>query len=146
MILGGFRGWRSEEIHQDIVQAEREGWARYLGFVSAEDLPGLFAGARLFCFPSLYEGFGLPVLEAMSSGVPVVCSNSSSLPEVAGNAALLTEPDDVAGLQTALLRALEDEQWRDSAIRTGLQHSAKFSWARCANETLSAYRSLLEKQ
>lgn len=146
LILSGFRGWRSEDIHQDIAQAQREGWARYLGFVSAEDLPSLFAGARLFCFPSHYEGFGLPVLEAMSSGVPVVCSNSSSLPEVAGNAALLTEPEDVAGLQAALLRGLEDEQWRDTAILAGLQHSATFSWARCANETLAAYRSLLDKR
>ena len=89
LILSGYHGWRSEAIHSRIAQAQQEGWARYLGFIASEDLPLLFAGARLFTFPSHYEGFGLPVLEAMSSGVPVVCSNSSSLPEVAGSAALM---------------------------------------------------------
>ena len=142
LVLSGFKGWRSESIHQDIAKAEREGWARYLGFVSADDLPLLFAGARLFCFPSLYEGFGLPVLEAMSSGVPVICSNSSSLPEVAGNSAMLVSPEDTEGLRAALQRGLEDAEWRSSASTEGLLHSRTFSWSRCANETVTAYQSL----
>ena len=118
LILTGYQGWRNEQIRQRIEQAEAEGWARYLGFVPASDLPLLFSGARLFTFPSLYEGFGLPVLEAMSSGVPVVCSNSS-LPEVAGKAALMSEPLDVETLTDNLRRGLEDEHWRSSAIDKG---------------------------
>lgn len=142
LILSGFKGWRSEDIHQAIAKAEREGWARYLGFIAADELPLLFAGARLFCFPSLYEGFGLPVLEAMSSGVPVICSNSSSLPEVAGNTAMQVAPEDTDGLRAALQRGLEDPEWRRSASSEGLRHSRTFSWSRCASETITAYQSL----
>jgi len=142
LILTGYQGWRNEQIRQRIEQAEAEGWARYLGFVPASDLPLLFSGARLFTFPSLYEGFGLPVLEAMSSGVPVVCSNSSSLPEVAGKAALMSEPLDVETLTDNLRRGLEDEHWRSSAIDKGLSHSAMFSWQRCASETIAVYKTV----
>ncbi|MDH2246062.1 glycosyltransferase family 4 protein [Pseudomonas sp. GD03855] len=142
LILTGYEGWRNEQIRQRIEQAEAEGWARYLGFVPASDLPLLFSGARLFTFPSLYEGFGLPVLEAMSSGVPVVCSNSSSLPEVAGKAALMSEPLDVEALTDNLRRGLEDEHWRSSAIDKGLSHSAMFSWQRCASETIAVYKTV----
>jgi len=142
LILTGYEGWRNEQIRQRIEQAEAEGWARYLGFVPASDLPLLFSGARLFTFPSLYEGFGLPVLEAMSSGVPVVCSNSSSLPEVAGKAALMSEPLDVETLTDNLRRGLEDEHWRSSAIDKGLSHSAMFSWQRCASETIAVYKTV----
>lgn len=142
LILTGYQGWRNEQIRQRIEQAEAEGWARYLGFFPASDLPLLFSGARLFTFPSLYEGFGLPVLEAMSSGVPVVCSNSSSLPEVAGKAALMSEPLDVETLTDNLRRGLEDEHWRSSAIDKGLSHSAMFSWQRCASETIAVYKTV----
>ncbi|MGY1449113.1 glycosyltransferase family 4 protein [Pseudomonas chlororaphis] len=143
LILTGYYGWRNDAIHARLETARREGWARYLGFVPSEDLPLLFAGAHLFAFPSLYEGFGLPVLEAMSSGVPVVCSNSSSLPEVAGNAALMCEPMDVNTLTAHLQKGLEDEAWRRFAVERGLQHAARFSWKRCAQETMQVYRKVL---
>ncbi|ROL96154.1 mannosyltransferase [Pseudomonas chlororaphis] len=143
LILTGYYGWRNDAIHARLETARREGWARYLGFVPSEDLPLLFAGAHLFAFPSLYEGFGLPVLEAMSSGVPVVCSNSSSLPEVAGNAALMCEPMDVNMLTAHLQKGLEDEAWRRSAVERGLHHAAGFSWKRCAQETMQVYRKVL---
>ncbi|WDH21135.1 glycosyltransferase family 4 protein [Pseudomonas chlororaphis] len=143
LILTGYYGWRNDAIHARLETARREGWARYLGFVPSEDLPLLFAGAHLFAFPSLYEGFGLPVLEAMSSGVPVVCSNSSSLPEVAGNAALMCEPMDVNMLTAHLQKGLEDEAWRRFAVERGLQHAARFSWKRCAQETMQVYRKVL---
>lgn len=142
LLLSGFKGWRSETIHAAIERATRQGWARYLGFVPASDLPALFAGARLFCFPSLYEGFGLPVLEAMSSGIPVVCSNSSSLPEVVGQAALQAEPQDVDDLAALLRQGLEDDEWRTFARAEGLRHSQTFSWARCAEETVEVYSCL----
>jgi len=144
LILTGYHGWRNDAIHERLEVAKREGWARYLGFVPSEDLPLLFAGARLFVFPSLYEGFGLPVLEAMSSGVPVVCSNSSSLPEVAGNAALMCEPTDVEALTGLIQKGLEDESWRTTAIEKGLLHAASFSWERCAMETLQVYKTVVK--
>lgn len=146
LILTGYHGWRSEAIHQRIAQAQQQGWARYLGFAASEDLPLLYAGARLFTFPSHYEGFGLPVLEAMSSGVPVVCSNSSSLPEVAGQAALMCAPGDVDGLSALLRQGLEDENWRLAAVQQGLTHAAGFSWERCAQATIEVYRKVSDKR
>jgi alpha-1,3-rhamnosyl/mannosyltransferase len=143
LVLTGYRGWSSENIHRRLESAAREGWAKYLGFVPSEDLPLLFAGARVFAFPSLYEGFGLPILEAMSSAVPVVCSNNSSLPEVAGDAALMCEAMDVDMLTQLLRRGLEDERWRDQAVQQGLAHAAKFSWDRCTAETLVVYRKVV---
>ncbi len=146
LVLTGYHGWRNEAIHQRLETARREGWARYLGFVPGQDLPLLFAGARLFTFPTLYEGFGLPVLEAMSSGVPVVCSNNSSLPEVAGRAALMCEAMDVDALAGLIQQGLEDETWRALAIEQGLAHAAGFSWERCARETLGVYHRLVESR
>ncbi|WP_085706795.1 glycosyltransferase family 1 protein [Pseudomonas sp. B35(2017)] len=144
LILTGYHGWRSDVIHQKLETARREGWAHYLGFVPSEVLPLLFAGARLFAFPSHYEGFGLPVLEAMSSGVPVVCSNSSSLPEVAGDAALMCAPMDIDELTRLLERGLVDEAWRDIAVVKGMQHAQGFSWERCARETQQVYRRVVD--
>lgn len=145
LVLAGYQGWQSEAIHRRLESAGRQGWAKYLGFVPAEDLPVLFAGARLFVFPSLYEGFGLPVLEAMSSGVPVVCSNNSSLLEVAGDAALMCDALDVETLTALMRRGLEDETWRTAAIPRGLAHAAGFSWDQCAAQTLAVYRKTLEQ-
>ena len=144
LVLSGYEGWRSERIHARIREAERAGWARYLGFVPAEHLPLLYAGARLFAFPSLYEGFGLPVLEAMASGVPVVCSDSSSLPEVVGDAAAMCPAEDVDALSRLIARGLEDDAWRGEAIRKGLDRVQQFSWKRCAQETVAAYRAAVE--
>lgn len=145
LILSGYKGWQSDEIHSRLAVAEKEGWARYLGFVPAEHLPLLFSGARLFTFPSHYEGFGLPVLEAMSSGVPVVCSNSSSLPEVAGGAALMCDPLDVDALTANLQQGLEDEVWRAKAVSQGLLHANGFSWERCAAQTVGVYKRVMEQ-
>ena len=142
LVLAGYRGWQSEVLHQRIEAAVSAGWARYLGYVANDDLPILFAAARLFVFPSLYEGFGLPVLEAMASGVPVVCSNSSSLPEVAGGAALMCDALDVDKLTQLIAFGLEDASWRVGAVAKGLAQSSKFSWQRCAKETIAVYREL----
>jgi alpha-1,3-rhamnosyl/mannosyltransferase len=140
LILAGYSGWHSEAIFSRIDEGLRSGWVRYLGYLPPDDLPLLMAGARLFVFPSLYEGFGLPVLEAMASGIPVVCSNSSSLPEVAGDAALMFDPADVNALGQLILKGLEDENWRASARKLGIARAAQFSWSRCARETVDAYR------
>lgn len=143
LVLIGYRGWRSEQLHARIGAAVAEGWARYLGFVDTDELPLFYAGARLFVFPSLYEGFGLPVLEAMASGVPVVCSNSSTLPEVAGNAAAMCEPQDVDTLSQLIAAGLEDEAWRTEAQHKGLVRASSFSWQRCAEETAAVYREVI---
>jgi alpha-1,3-rhamnosyl/mannosyltransferase len=142
LVIIGYRGWRSEQLHMRIKAAMAEGWVRYLGFVSAGELPLIYAGARLFIFPSLYEGFGLPILEAMASGVPVVCSNASTLPEVAGGAAAMCAPGDVDLLSHLIARGLEDMTWRAEARRKGLVRAADFSWQRCAAETAAVYREV----
>jgi alpha-1,3-rhamnosyl/mannosyltransferase len=143
LILIGYQGWRNEQLHARIETAMTEGWARYLGFVEAGELPLIYAGARVFVFPSLYEGFGLPVLEAMASGIPVVCSNASTLPEVAGEAAAMCEPQDVDTLSELINRALQDQSWREVAAKKGLLQAAKFSWQRCAKETAAVYKEVV---
>lgn len=139
LVLVGYRGWQSESVHARIAAGEREGWARYVGYVPGADLPALYAGARLFALPSLYEGFGLPVLEAMASATPVITSDRSSLPEVAGSAALTVDPYDVNGLREMLRIGLEDEAWQEKARADGLKQAARFSWRRCAEETARSY-------
>jgi len=143
LVLAGHRGWHSEQLHTRIEAAAAEGWVHYLGFVEDEWLPLIYAGARIFVFPSLYEGFGLPVLEAMASGIPVVCSNSSTLPEVAGEAAAMCEPRDTDALSRLIAAGLEDEAWRAEAHHKGLLRAAGFSWQRCAEETVAVYREVL---
>ncbi len=113
------------------------------GRVPEEDLPALYNGADLFVFPSLYEGFGLPVLEAMACGVPVVTADRSSLPEVAGDAALLVDPTDVEAIAAALRRVLADEALAASLRARGLARAATFSWERTARETVAVYESVL---
>lgn len=146
LVISGYSGWNSEELHHRIQQGEKEGWLRYLGFTSDDDLPFIFSGARLFVFPSLYEGFGLPVLEAMASGVPVVCSNAASLPEVVGDAALMFEPLDVVALTELLLQGVEDDRWREQSISLGRARSKNFSWQRCAQETINVYEQVEMQQ
>jgi len=141
LVLAGGPGWHSEELCSRIRNLARSGQVRALGYVAEQTLPALYAGARLFAFPALYEGFGLPVLEAMASGVPVVTSNCSSLPEVAGGAALLVDPRHAGAIAHALERGLEDERWREEAIAAGLARAAQLSWSRCIAATLELYRA-----
>lgn len=144
LVLVGYKGWKSEILHARIADAQREGWVRYLGFVEAQHLPLLFSGARLFIYPSLYEGFGLPVLEAMASGVPVICSTASSLPEVAGDATALCDALDVDALYQLIVQGLEDEEWRSLACKKGLSRAASFSWHKCAKGTVAAYQDVMQ--
>jgi len=142
LVLVGHKGWLSETLHDAIGKGQDEGWLRYLGFVPESDLPVLYAGARTFFYPSLYEGFGLPVLEAMASGVPVLTSNRSSLPEVSGGAALLIDPEDDDALCCGVERALLDDDWRLAARVRGLQVASHLSWENCIERTLSVYAGL----
>lgn len=143
LVLGGSRGWQADEIHDLMEKATQAGWLKYLDFVAQEDLPYLYAGARLFCFPSLYEGFGLPPLEAMASGAPVLTSSTSSLPEVVGDVALTVQPEDEQAITEALRNGLEDDQWNAAASIRGVQRSRAFTWAQCARSTSAIYARLM---
>jgi alpha-1,3-rhamnosyl/mannosyltransferase len=140
LVIAGQRGWLSGDIERLIRSGEVAGWLRFLGFVPQEELPVIYAGARLFVYPSRYEGFGLPVVEALASGVPVITSSVSCLPEIAGDAADLVHPDDIDGLRNSMNRLLEDEGHRVELRARGIQRAKRFSWQRCAEETVAIYR------
>jgi len=116
----------------------------FAGHVADEDLPAVYSGAKLFVFPSLYEGFGLPPLEAMACGTPVVCSNAASLPEVVGDAAITVDPYDVQGLAGAMHCVLADADLQHDLRRRGLERAAAFTWERTARETVQVYREVLK--
>jgi len=137
LVIAGGRGWLYESVLEEA--ARHPDRVRVLGFVEDADLPALYRGADLFVFPSFYEGFGLPVLEAMACGVPVVCSGVSSLPEVAGDAALLVNPEDEDGLMGAMRRALEDEGLRREMTARGRARAAEFTWERAARQLLGVF-------
>lgn len=142
LVLAGAPGWRSEALHQRLQDAAPAG-VRYLRYLPEDALQALYAGARIFAFPSLYEGFGLPVLEAMASGVPVLCSDRASLPEVAGGAARLLPAEDVDAWRLALAEALGDEAWQAQARAAGLARAAQLGWPACVQATLAVYRRVL---
>jgi glycosyltransferase involved in cell wall biosynthesis len=115
------------------------------GYLPEADKAALFTGADVFAYPSRYEGFGLPVLEAMACGTPVVTTTGGSLPEVAGDAALLVEPGDPDALAAALAKLAGDPSARQAAATRGLARAAAFTWDRCAAETVAAYRRALNR-
>ena len=139
LVISGYKGWENEELFRLFDKGEREGWLKYLGFVPGNDLPMLFSAANSFLFPSIYEGFGLPVLEAMSSGTPVICSNATSLPEVVGDAALMHEPEDIELLTHYLKMMINDEELKQKMIQVGLSQAQNYSWSFCADKTIEAY-------
>lgn len=143
LVLAGGTGWLSEALHERISEAAAQGWLSYLGFVAESDLPALYAAARIFVFPSVYEGFGLPVIEAMASGVPVISSNRSCLPEVTAGAAALVDPDDIDSMALAIRRGLEDEVWHANAVRQGLVVAARYTWDKCVEETCAVYQRVM---
>jgi glycosyltransferase involved in cell wall biosynthesis len=126
-----------------VEQLGIERQVRFLGYVADEDQPALYSACTLAVYPSRYEGFGLPVLEAMACGAPVVCSNASSIPEVAGDAALTFDPDDELAFAEALARGLQDDPLRDELTEKGLARAASFTWEKTAAATLQAYRDVL---
>jgi glycosyltransferase involved in cell wall biosynthesis len=120
------------------------GWVRFIGWVAEEEKPALYRGAVAFVFPSRYEGFGLPPLEAMACGTPVVGSAAASLPEVVGDAGILLPPDDAEGMAGALIQLAEDEGFRAELSQRALGQAATFSWERTARETAAAYREVVD--
>ena len=134
-----------QNIYQEILsQAKKLGVSDRLvfsGFIQDEDLPAIYQGAKVFVYPSFYEGFGLPPLEALASGVPVICSNSASLPEVVGEAGILIDPNDYEGFAKGVDRILEDSKLANSLINKGLLRASEFSWEKAAGDV---YNILIE--
>lgn len=142
LVLAGTDRERAGEVHNE---AERSGVAKdilFTGFVATEDLPLFYQAADLFVFPSLYEGFGLPILEAMACGTPVACSGTSSLPEVAGDAAVIFDPRDEASIASAIRSIIAGTALRKDLTARGLEQSRRFSWGRTAAQTLEVIRSV----
>lgn len=137
LVIAGGRGWMYEEIFETVSRLNLQDRVLLLDFVADEDLPALYAEALLFVYPSLYEGFGLPVAEAMACGTPVVCSNTSSLPEVAGDAALYFDPRDVDDIARTLHRALTDTTLRDTLHARGFAQVKPFTWDNAARALLA---------
>ena len=139
----GLKGWKSGATARILDRLKRLGRLRQLGYVPHDRLPSVYAGAGLFAYPSLYEGFGLPPLEAMACGVPVVASNRSSLPEVVGDAGLLVDPEDETALTGALEQLMIDGRLRDRLSQRGRRRAARFTWSACARATYDIYDRVL---
>jgi len=137
LLIAGPRGWSSD---QTFGRIERE--ASHLGYVPEADLPGLIAGATVFVYPSLYEGFGFPVAQAMAAGAPVLTSNNSCLPEIAGDAALLVDPRSAGEIASSLTRMLESESLRADLVARGRKRADLFRWEKCATQSLQFFRSV----
>jgi glycosyltransferase involved in cell wall biosynthesis len=143
LVIAGGKGWLNSDIYDYAEARLGEDSVRFLGYVGDEDLRALYRFTTAFVYPSVAEGFGLPVLEAMACGAPVVTSDATSLPEVAGDAALLVSPTDVGAIREALERVLGDDSLRLGLKRKGLERSAGFSWERAAEQTIAVYSSCL---
>lgn len=142
LIIIGKKGWKSKEIYQTIDKLRIKNKVKILGYVKIEDLPYFYNGAEIFVFPSLYEGFGLPLLEAMACGVPIICSNSSSLPEIGKDAVLYFNPYSVDDLINQLLKLIHDEKLRQNLKEKGISRAKDFSWQKTAQQTLRILKGL----
>lgn len=143
LIIAGKPGWMVEQIKSQLEALQLGDSVQFTGYVQAEDLPVVYNLARVSVYPSLYEGFGLPVLESLACGTPVITTNVSSMPEAAGDAGLLVPPGDVPALEAALDRLLSDPAERERRSRLGLEHARSFTWERTAQETYQVYRQVL---
>jgi glycosyltransferase involved in cell wall biosynthesis len=142
LVLAGQKGWVNESFYKEINKLDINNDIIFTGYLPDEDLLFIYNLADIFVYPSLYEGFGLPPLEAMACGVPVITSNSSSLPEVVGNAAILIDPYNTSELADAIERIYRNPNLYQEMSNKGLEQANKFSWEKCAKETLSVYEEV----
>lgn len=143
LVIAGGKGWLEDPIYTAISKTNMEAYVHFIGFADEPDLNALYTAASCFAFPSLYEGFGLPILESMRCGTPVVTSNTSSLPEVAGDAALIVDPYDVEAIATAIQKSVSDLEVREQLIEQGYIRAQQFTWDKSARQLLRIYESLL---
>jgi len=143
LVVVGAKGWKTEALDGELKALIAEGTVRLLGYVSDDELARIYSAASLLVYPSLYEGFGLPIAEAMASGVPVITSDQSCLPEVAGGAGLIVGAQDVAGLREAIERVLHDQALAERMRVAGLQRATQLTWDACAHATLAVYDKVL---
>ncbi|RLT35969.1 MAG: glycosyltransferase family 1 protein [Chloroflexi bacterium] len=139
LVLAGGKGWYYDEIFQPVRERGLEAAVHFPGFIPSADLPYWYRAAAAFVYPSLFEGFGLPVAEAMACGTPVLCSDAASLLEVAGDAALIFPAEDTDGLVAALRTLFADDNLRQALAQRGLERSRRFTWERTARETVQVY-------
>ena len=143
LLIAGMKGWKSDSTMSRLAQMRTdEAGVRYLGYVPEDDMPGLVAGARALVYPALYEGFGIPVAQAMAAGCPVITSNISSLPEVAGDAAVLIDARSTSELGLAIRRVCDSPSLREDLRQRGLERAGKFTWERAARESLRYFSDL----
>lgn len=140
LVLVGSKGWRNNALLERMENFIKEGTVHHLGYISSDDLPVVFSGAAAFTYPSVYEGFGLPVLDAMHSGVPVICRAGTSMAEFSEGACLLCDTGEPEELSLKLVQLLESHEERRNWAEKGLKQAARFSWQRCAAETADIYR------
>jgi alpha-1,3-rhamnosyl/mannosyltransferase len=143
LVIAGSKGWLLEGLEKKIISLIKYGEIRLIGYVHQDELPHLIAGALTLVFPSLYEGFGLPPLEAMACGVPVIASNSSSIPEVVGDTGILLNSNNTQGFADAMQSLIEDPQLRAMLSQKALERSKQFTWEKCALNTLEVYKKVL---
>jgi glycosyltransferase involved in cell wall biosynthesis len=143
LVLAGQRAWRAADVDAAIAAVDGHGWVRELGYVSAETLRALYSTAEVVAYPSRYEGFGLPVLEALACGAVVVAANATAIPEVAGHAAILVDPNRDEAVIAGLLSAVTDVALRTRLRIAGPVRASSFTWDRCADKTVVAYRRAL---
>lgn len=143
LVLAGGGGWKTEEIHQAAEAVQFAGEVRFTGYLSSEEKNALYLNADAMVFPSLYEGFGMPPLEAMLFECPVICSDAASLPEIVGEAAELVDPLDVQAIADGIWRVLSDRTYRNSLIAKGTRQAVQFSWERSAEKMIQIYKETL---
>ncbi len=145
LILAGGKGWLFDEIFRLVEQLGIQTWVHFTGYVPDDELPLWYNAATAFVFPSVYEGFGMPVVEAMACGTPVIASNASSIPEAAGTAALLFAPQDMDGLVEAITAVIHSPSRQQEMRQAGLRQAARFSWERAGEETAVVYQQTRER-
>lgn len=142
LVIGGF-GWNYDEVVDSVRELELTEWVRFVGYAGMPELPGLYQMAQAVLFPSLDEGFGLPVLEAFAAGAPVVASDAGAIPEVAGDAAILCQPEDDEALARNLVRVLTDSELRERQVAAGRARAALYTWSASAAAHRAVYESVV---